>query len=256
MKKFLLPAIAGLALMVGLTSCNQENTPIEYFASLDFNLPNEDYNDYNVWKYAYDPEITFFGQYPYIFLSHYAQQEEYDGVKYQWFTGFCPSKVEDNSEHSEDWINYQFAAYPVTGGQGYVVAHWDVRENESTPIDDRSCIIRFGMTARPVSITIANTSYSYWVMKNGSAFSKPFGPTDWLALDIYGIRGEQSFFAKTEYLAKDGTINDNWKTVDLSDIGEVDMLYFTMRSSDSGEYGMNNPAYFAIGVVNAYFTAY
>ena len=102
-------------------------------------------------------------------------------------------------------------------------------------------------------MTIANTDYAYWVMKNGSAFSRPFGPNDYLKLNIYGVKDGKSNFYQSFYLARDGKIVDTWQQVDLTGIGEVQYMYFTMESSDTGEYGMNTPAYFAFGSMSAIY---
>ena len=34
--------------------------------------------------------------------------------------------------------------------------------------------------------------------------------------------------------------------MDLSDLAEIDAIIFTMSSSDTGDWGMNTPAYFAM----------
>ena len=36
-----------------------------------------------------------------------------------------------------------------------------------------------------------------------------------------------------------------WYTCDISSLGKVTSLKFTMEGSDTGEWGLNTPAYFA-----------
>jgi len=47
----------------------------------------------------------------------------------------------------------------------------------------------------------------------------------------------------------------DWEWVDLSGLGLVDMIEFSLSSSDTGAYGMNTPAYFFIDNFNDEITA-
>lgn len=235
-----------------LTSCdNDEPSTDNLWITIDFNLEISDYTDQGYWVNVYNPQWKAFALHfgpKTIGFSHHAEVTEYEGVEYKSFTGFCPSIVDDQTDHSsEDWTLYQFASMANPQGFGYTIAHWDVRETEQTPLADRSCMIDFITTVQPVSMTVTNTAWTYWVMKNGSAFSRPFSTSDELILDIYAVKDKSASLAKSVYLAHNGQFVDDWETVDLSGLGEVEQIYFTMRSTDSGDWGMNTPAYFAIG---------
>ena len=45
-------------------------------------------------------------------------------------------------------------------------------------------------------------------------------------------------------------IVENWEYVDLSSLGVVKSLEFSLNSSDAGVFGMNTPAYFAMDDLN------
>lgn len=249
MKKICSALIGGLLLSAGLTSCNSEPQYEDTLLTFDFTLNEDAYNDLGYWKDVYDTEsLPYFTLYPLGAFTHRAQVDTYDGVEYKSFTGFCPSRVFDPFDHTgEDWTLYQFASAVNQASTGYMIAHWDVRENAQTTLSDRSCLIEcFGYTFRPVSVGISNTSYAYWAMKNGTAFSKPFGPEDYLILDIYGVNKGVATLGASVPLAQNGEIVNTWQNVDLTALGEVQQIYFTMRSSDTGQYGMNVPAYFAM----------
>lgn len=47
------------------------------------------------------------------------------------------------------------------------------------------------------------------------------------------------------YLAKDTDIVADWTRWDLSSLGKVARIAFTMEGSRTGEWGLNTPAYFA-----------
>lgn len=254
MKKICFSLIAGLAFLTGLTSCtsDKDNETMPILVTLNMTLAPENYTGEGYWKDVYSSPDGF-GIYP-IWFSHKGEQETYDDITYEWFTGFCPSIVSDPQDYSDgDWTKHQFASLPSPGDFGYVVAHWDVRENAQTPLEERSCIINFGTAVRPLALTIANTTYTYYSMINGTAFSRPFTHDDYLAVDIYSVMDGVSYFNQTVYLAQNGTYVGNWLQVDLTTIGEAQQIYFTMRSSDTGAYGMNVPAYFALGTINAIY---
>ena len=249
MKKSTLLLSVLVSAAMGLTSCNSNEPTVENtLMSFDFSFNSDQYTPDGYWAEVYNPEVTYFQVYPGAAFTHKAEVTVYDGVEYKSFTGFCPSIVDDTADHTgQDWTKYQFGAAVKTNGTGYLVAHWDVRENESTPLADRSCLIEcFGYTFQPVSITICNTDYAYWAMKQGTAFSRPFTDSDYLILDIYGVYNGVPTLGKSVYLAQNGSIVDTWQQIDLTSLGSVQQIYFTMRSSDTGEYGMNVPAYFAM----------
>jgi hypothetical protein len=96
-------------------------------------------------------------------------------------------------------------------------------------------------------------------MKNGDVVAKKFGGVtgtdpDWFKLTITGsLNGNPSAQSVDLYLADfrspDTTqhyIVKDWQWVDLSSLGNVNEVQFTLSSSDTGSFGMNTPAYFAI----------
>jgi hypothetical protein len=95
-------------------------------------------------------------------------------------------------------------------------------------------------------------------MKNGDSYAKKFGGTtgndsDWFMLTISGYKNGAltdtvNFFLADYRFAdnsKDYIIKD-WTYVNLTKLGAIDSMNFTLTSSDVGSYGMNTPAYFCI----------
>ena len=92
-----------------------------------------------------------------------------------------------------------------------------------------------------------NTTYAYLSMLNGDAFAKQFGPGDFFTLTVHGIgNGGNETGTVDVSLAQDTNLLDSWLWTDLSSLGAVRALEFSLSSSDVGPYGMNTPAYFAI----------
>lgn len=117
------------------------------------------------------------------------------------------------------------------------------------------------------SIDLTNTTYAALSMLNGDFYGKKFGSAFDANGDVDGTNGEDWFrllivgrdpssvitdtvvFYLADYRFADSTqdyIVDTWETVDLSALGSVRYLEFTLESSDVGNAGMNTPAYFAL----------
>ncbi len=97
---------------------------------------------------------------------------------------------------------------------------------------------------------ITNSSYAYDSMTNGDGFAKKFEKGDWFKLTITGYDAEDKVTGTKDYYladlrdSKKAYIINDWRFVDLSGLGEVAKLGFELTSSDTGDYGMNTPAYF------------
>ena len=97
---------------------------------------------------------------------------------------------------------------------------------------------------------ITNSSYAYTSMMNGDGFAKKFGKGDWFKLTITGYGADDAVTATKEYYladlrdAKKAYIINDWRYVDLTSLGAVAKIGFSLSSSDNGAYGMNTPGYF------------
>ncbi|MEW4490415.1 DUF4465 domain-containing protein [Thalassoglobus sp. JC818] len=114
------------------------------------------------------------------------------------------------------------------------------------------------------SAYVTNTTYAALSMTNGDGFAKKFGgdtgnDADWLKLSAYGIDefgqalGATVEFYLADYRFTDNTqdyIVDEWTLMDLSSLAGAQTIAFNLSSSDSGPYGMNTPAYFAIDSID------
>jgi hypothetical protein len=110
---------------------------------------------------------------------------------------------------------------------------------------------------------ITNTTLAYRSMQNGDAFAKKFGGVsgndpDFFCLHITAwYQGNPVNDTVHFYLADfrdSNNANDyiikNWTFVDLSTLGIVDSLTYSLSSSDTNSFGMNTPAYFCVDDIN------
>ncbi|MDR1673394.1 MAG: DUF4465 domain-containing protein [Bacteroidales bacterium] len=101
-------------------------------------------------------------------------------------------------------------------------------------------------------VWITNTTYAALTMLNGNDYAKQFSydDGDWLKLIVTGYKADGSKSGQIDFYLADfrttnaGGVLQEWKKLELSALGEVNKLSFGMESSDSGDWGMNTPAYF------------
>lgn len=247
-------AAAILFLGMACASCSSDDDPLNLHY-LRFNS-FKDFNEEGYWAACYDVNTGAVVVDDFSF-SHSASASEWDGVVYKSWKGFCPSKVFDTADYTiGDWMAHQWAAMMSDDWQkshsAYIVLNWDVQEavHPQTMTGNESCVIRRqnGAAFTPLTLYVSNTSYTYYTMLNGSAFSQPFNENSWLKVIFTGMMGGQSTGSKEVYLAKDNVFVTNFMEVDLGEVGlQVDAIVVTFEGSDSGQWGLNTPAYAAIG---------
>ena len=102
----------------------------------------------------------------------------------------------------------------------------------------------------PQAYFVTNSAYAYTSMKEGDAYAKKFDENDWFLITATGFLDDVKVGTAEYYLAQNGQIADDWGIFDLSGIGTVDRVLFSLSSSDNGEWGMNTPAYFCLDNFN------
>lgn len=101
------------------------------------------------------------------------------------------------------------------------------------------------------SLYLTNSTYTYLALRDGNdglGAVKKFEEGDYFKLTITGIDPNGTVTDRVDvYLAdfragKQVVVKD-WTKVDLSTLGNVKQLVFTFYSTDTGDWGMNTPAY-------------
>ena len=94
---------------------------------------------------------------------------------------------------------------------------------------------------------ITNSTYAYQYIKNFPKSDRTmWGKSDWFKLTITGYnKGVET--GKVEFMLADGTdIVNTWQQVDLTKLGKVTNIKFTVASTDNNKDGMVTPAYFCL----------
>ena len=167
-----------------------------------------------------------------------------------WAGWAYSNKSGESAATTPDWTN-QYSA--VTGaaqsGTTYGIGYVDTW-NGVTPT------VTLATPSVIDSAWFTNTTYCYYSILDGTGFSKKFGGTtgndpDWFLLTITGkdaaeqVTGTVDFYL-ADYRFADNAIVADWTRVDLTSLGAVKSLEFTLDGSDSSAWGLNTPAYFAM----------
>lgn len=174
-------------------------------------------------------------------------------VDYGSWDGFSYSNIKDTA--SSGWTS-QFNV--ITGcGQGgsanYAVGYVGWLEPPRMVLDEPTIVS---------GLYVTNNNYAYYSMLDGDAFAKKFGgasgnDADWFLLTMTGKDNAGNVTGTLEFYLGDFRFVDNsrdyivhtWQFVDLTSLGPVKSLEFSLSSSDVGVWGMNTPAYFAIDTI-------
>ncbi|WP_319526483.1 DUF4465 domain-containing protein [uncultured Desulfosarcina sp.] len=203
----------------------------------DVTLPTE----YTTGEYYYNGSDGAGG-----FVSGDVWFNTYYNASWSYWEGWAASNTTDTT--TEGSTN-QFSAITgsgVDGSDNYGVTYASNYNSVGTQI-------YFGYTSGDYAqevdgFYVTNTTYAYLSMQNGDSFSTAFGEDDWFLLTIYALDSnyEQTGDYVEFYLAEGTDLLDTWEWVDLTSLGVVYGLEFELTSSDTGAYGMNTPAYFAM----------
>ncbi|MDD2961057.1 MAG: DUF4465 domain-containing protein [Muribaculaceae bacterium] len=259
MKKFrLLSILSILCLISGLTSCKSTDD-VDAQILLALNTCQISYGENDVWVDTYTENTSL--ECNGISFSHTANPA------WNVWNGFVATRNSDNTDYSTgNWLEHQWTSMSKGGMSGagtpHLVAYWNNTETADVEAAKASCRIYIGnelqLSVYPQYVYLNNTSYTYYTMKNGSAYSKKFAKGDYLKLNIYGYSSDKGVVGPVEfYLAdyrSDNTAEwkliSEWTYVNLEQLGSVEYIYFQMESSDVGQWGINTPTYFALDRLN------
>ncbi len=230
------------------------NTPA-YFCLDDFAGTNFDSLPVP-WSNYMNGASKSYGSYPSIFTDGNARFFNVYNIS-EWaesWEGFAYSSMKDDT--TRGFMN-QYSAFPAEGANGSLTYGICYNSSGKDSIMLNSPVQLSGMY-------VTNSTYAYYTMKEGNSdFGiEPFGATsgnhpDWFLLTIKGLKNGQYtdsvLFYLADYRFKEDSLDyivDQWEWVDLSSLGTVEMIEFSLSSSDMGPWGMNTPAYFCLDDLN------
>ena len=253
MRSFIIAVFSALALLASaqnnIITLDLSNTEIP----LEFDSENGAWTGtYNDDEYTIDSQI-------YTFL-HNSMGD------YNTWWGFTVSNSADNSKR-EDFLTYQFSNM----AKGGIV----LDENGSVKLDEfgapvvspsipylvafansyfaqhpAEVVMSDGEDHEAVGVYVCLNSYTFYSVSDGDGFARAFNNGDKYTLTIHGVNSrdeEKSIDVQlAAYANGDLTTTRGWTYVDLSELGEVNTIWFSVKSTDSGAYGDNTPSYFCL----------
>ena len=237
--------------------------------TLDLNKPMNptslEYNENGIWTGCYnDVDYTWlaFGDENRGFmLSHLIGGEGASWGGYYW-DGFCPAIGGDQTDYNGAWTT-TYGGCMAGGGcvinedgtvtadpaQPYLVGYWGSWSEDPTnqvkyaDIDDNT-------TFKPIGVYVCNHPWPYYGCLHGDGMGRAFVEGDYFELIAHGVDADDNETTTSIKLVEftNGELKalNDWTFFDLSSLGEVESVYFTLNSTDTGAYGMNTAAYFCM----------
>ena len=237
--------------------------------TLDLNMPmypsSLEYNENGIWTECYnDVDYTWlaFGDENCGFmLSHLIGGEGSSWGGYYW-DGFCPAIGGDQTDYNGDWTT-NYGGCMAGGGcvinedgtvtadpaQPYIVGYWGSWSEDPTN-QVKYADINDNTTFKPIGVYVCNHPWPYYGCVHGDGFGRAFEEGDYFELIAHGVDADGNETTTSINLVEftNGELKalNDWTFFDLSSLGEVESVYFTLNSTDSGAYGMNTAAYFCM----------
>ncbi|MBR4829612.1 MAG: DUF4465 domain-containing protein [Muribaculaceae bacterium] len=230
-----------------------------------------EYDSTGVWTGTYnDVDYTwleFGGNYGEFMISHLIDGEGASWGGYYW-DGFTIAKGGDMTDYGQPgssgtWTT-RFGGCMAGGGcvinadgtvsadpnQPYLVAYYSSWAMEG-PSNQVMFVDKDGnMTFEPVGVYVCNHPWPYYGCLHGDGFGRAFEEGDYFELIAHGVDvdGNETTVSMNLVEFTDGELKaaNDWTFFDLSSLGEVVSVYFTLNSTDVGDYGMNTAAYFCM----------
>lgn len=238
------------------------------------------------WNQTYNTQINTLSFNRGIFnFSHIIGQE--GGMDYvegmSYWDGFTLCNSGDTNDYGENgssdgWVPQQWGCMAGGGlnsnleaqnGRPYLVAYWGFHMEEEEG-GKPSCMVEFdNKTHKVKGVYICNHPWPYYGNIHGDGFCSAFDYKDsYFTLTAHGmLHGNDTGSKVTMTLAEnngDGIVHSKgwpkglvqsaeWQWMDLTSLGLVDAVYFTMESSDADpKYGINTAAYFCLDKMQIY----
>lgn len=183
-----------------------------------------------------------------IFTNYYSQA-------YSFWGGFTASNHTDLTQTGMDAQYTAVTAGGYDGSAQYGVAYTFGAQTDVYASD--------GQAHTVTGCYVTNNLWAYQSVVNGDASSTPFGGTtgndpDWFKLTATGKNASGQTIGTLDFYLADYRFDNNdddyvintWEWFDLSPLGAVHTISFSLSSTKGNAYGMLTPAYFCIDDFN------
>ncbi len=175
----------------------------------------------------------------YTFGTYYSNAYGYD-----YYSNFVVSNNK-NTDGTGYTKPYQSTASGAKNGNNYAVFYLETISSASNEVS-------LPEEATVSGFWVCNNTYAMHSVTNGDSFAKVFGQGDYFKLTMTGYDANGEVTGTVDQMLVDCTVADNWtyvndwRWVDLTSLGNVKSIKFSMSSSDTGNFGINTPLYFCM----------
>lgn len=227
-----------------------------------------EYNENGSWVETYNDQISYIEFSPFMF-SHILGGS-WGGMYWDGFTITRSGDTTDWYSTTNDWVSNQW--YSITGGgvkteNGEIVADGGIAQPDADApflvgyygsdypgATYEACNVMFndGKQYEVQGVYVTNHTWPYYSYTNGDGFARAFDQEgDYFKLIAHGINADGNETGSAEFMLasyNNGQLQavDQWTWWDLSSLGMVDQINFTMDSSDKSEWGINTAKYFCL----------
>lgn len=220
--------------------------------------------DTKTWNETYnEADYTFWESQVFMF-SHLIDGEgaSYGGLAWNGFTVSKNASTADMSSAAGGWVKNQWGCMAgggissfdimsmqpiVSADAPYIIAYcadWTMDQSNQIMFND-------GNTYNAVGTYVCMHPWAYYNCLSGGGVARALNQEG----DYFSVIAHASLNGGDEKTVelklaeyKDGVLNmsADWQWMDLSSLGEFDLLYFTIDGSDKGDWGLNTASYFCM----------
>jgi len=252
--------LCGLLMVMNLSATDTIRLNMQAFME-DYPLDSD-----GKWIYTYNAGYRSLDFEDFSF-SHMRADAMSEGEMSYW-DGFTLCTNGDNADYgmagsSSEWPAHQWGCMAGGGmdstgalvkGAPYLVAYWGYNYEEEGL---RSLQVDFsdGQTHRPLGIWVCSHPWAYYGIEHDDGFAHSFADNgSFFNLIAHGLdeedkdAGEPVVFSLASFHDNKLDQPADWRWMDLSSLGQVNGVYFTLESSDDAKsLGINTAAYFCLG---------
>ena len=221
------------------------------------NDKNIQFNESDVWDKTLNDSVEYqsFGNGTFSF-SHLRSGNSWDGTSWE---GFTISRSQDTLlSHEAFYPDHQWGVMAGGGvagkGTPYILGYF--LEYTENSFDSHICEIEFTHAdeIEAIGCYVCNSPYTTKCIVDGFMYARKFTKGDYCTLTAHGVNAEGEdcgtvVYYMADYRDEDSTkwfINRDWAWMDLSELGAVKSIYFTMETTDVGDFGANTTFYFGL----------
>ena len=218
---------------------------------------NIQFNESDVWDKTLNDSAEYqsFGNGTFTF-SHLRSGNSWNGISWE---GFTISRSRDTLlSHEAFYPDHQWGVMAGGGiaGEGtpYILGYY--AEYTEQTLGQHICEIEFthANEIEAVGCYVCNTPYTTKCIVDGFMTARKFTRGDYCTLTAHGVNAEGEdcgtvVYYMADYRDEDSTkwfVNRDWAWMDLTSLGAVKSIYFTMETTDVGDWGSNTTFYFGL----------